>query len=189
MATGNKKRRTVFIKRGFQTRFILWVVGLLVLCCLCSAAVLYPLLSSEMNTQLTSSHPNFEAAGGRLIIAIVLGNVLAIVVAALATAVVILYVSHKIAGPLYRFEMICEQVGSGNLDVSTGLREADQLKGLSEAFGKMLTQLRDRRSNQSASLEKAKGNLNALRAVVSDTEATSELESLEKLLTSLSEEA
>lgn len=189
MSNGTKKRKTVFIKRGFQMRFITWVIVLLILCGVCSAAVLYPFLSSEITNELNAGHRNVADIKGHLAIAIVIGNVLAIIVAALATTVVILYISHKIAGPLYRFEKICKEIGSGNLNVSAGLREKDQLEGLSEAFGEMLTQLRDRRSNQYKRIETARKDLNVLQEALSDPSKSKELiKSIDKLLASLAEE-
>ncbi|MBM4065043.1 MAG: HAMP domain-containing protein [Planctomycetes bacterium] len=168
MRNGKKMRRTIFIKRGFQMRFIIWVIALLILCGICSAAVLYPFLSSEISSELSTGHRDAEDIKRHLALAIIIGNVLAVIVAALATTVVILYISHKIAGPLYRFEMICKEVGRGNLNVYAGLREKDQLGGLSEAFSEMLAQLRSRCSDQYTRLETARKNLSELKNALSD---------------------
>lgn len=189
MSNAKKKRRTVFIKRGFQMRFIYWVIGLLAVCCLCSAAVLYPLISSELSSGLTSGHLDVGGIKGNLLLAILVGNGLAIIVAALAATVVVLYISHKIAGPLYRFESICKEIGSGNLNVSTGLRSTDQLEGLSEAFGEMLNQLRNRRKDQHTRIETARRELSALPNELSDQSASKRIvESVNSQLASLSEE-
>ncbi len=189
MSNKTYKRRTLFIKRRYQATFIAWVIGLLIVCCLCSAAVLYPLLSSEVSSQLSAGHRNTGQTGDRLVLVILTGNLLAIIVAALASTVVILYISHKIAGPLYRFERVCEEVGRGNFDVSAKLRDADQLKDLSQAFAAMLVQLRDRQHGQRVRLEKARENVDALRDSLADGHANPEaLASLRNLLGTLVEE-
>ena len=189
MSNKTKKRRTIFIKRSFQMRFIFWVIALLIMCGLCSAAVLYPFLSSEMNNKLISGHLDIGNIKRNLAIAIIIGNVLAVIVAALATTVVILYISHKIAGPLYRFEMVCKEIGRGNLNVYAGLREKDQLEGLSEAFSEMIAQLREWRNEQNKRLEAARESLNILQDTLSDNSASKELiESVDKQLKSLAEE-
>ena len=186
MGNGKKMRRTVFIKRGFQMRFIIWVIALLILCGLCSAAVLYPFLSSEMSSKLSTGHRDIGDIKKHLALAIIIGNVLAVIVAALATTVVILYISHKIAGPLYRFEKVCNEIGRGNLDASAVLREHDQLEGLSEAFINMLTQLRNRRNDRLTHLEAVRNGLNELKETLSDQPAAKKLvESVEKPLTIL----
>lgn len=188
MSNAAKKRRTVFIKRGFQMRFVTWVIALLIMCCLCSAIVLYPFISSEISSELTAGHRNVEDVKKHLALAIVIGNVLAIIVAALATTVVILYISHKIAGPLYRFERVCKEIGSGNLNVSAGLREKDQLEGLSNAFEEMLIQLRSRLNDRCERIEAARNTLRMLKdAVPGSPDNEKHVETLDKLLTSLSE--
>lgn len=189
MGSGKKMRRTVFIKRGFQMRFITWVIVLLILCGICSAAVLYPFLSSEISSKLSTGHRDVGDIKKHLALAIIIGNVLAVIVAALATTVVILYISHKIAGPLYRFEMICKEIGHGNLNVSAGLREKDQLGGLSEAFSEMLAQLRSRCSDRYMRLETARNNLNALQGALSDPAMSRKLvESVDSTLALLADE-
>ncbi len=189
MGSGKKMRRTVFIKRGFQMRFITWVIVLLILCGICSAAVLYPFLSSEISSKLSTGHRDVGDIKKHLALAIIIGNVLAVIVAALATTVVILYISHKIAGPLYRFEMICKEIGHGNLNVSAGLREKDQLGGLSEAFSEMLAQLRSRCSDRYMRLETARNNLNALQGALSDPAMSRKLvESVDNTLALLADE-
>lgn len=189
MGSGKKMRRTVFIKRGFQMRFITWVIVLLILCGICSAAVLYPFLSSEISSELSTGHRDIGDIKKHLALAIIIGNVLAVIVAALATTVVILYISHKIAGPLYRFEMICKEIGRGNLNAYTKLREHDQLEGLSEAFSNMLTQLRSRCSDRYMRLETARNNLNALQGALSDPAMSRKLfESVDSTLALLADE-
>jgi methyl-accepting chemotaxis protein len=172
MNNTKSKRKTVFIKRGFQMKFIYWVIGMLAVCCLCSAGVLYPMMSSEVSSGMTSGHLDIGGVKNNLLFAILIGNGLAIIVAALATTVVILYITHKIAGPLYRFEGVCEEIGNGNLNVSTGLRSKDQLEGLSDAFRGMLTQLRDRRKDQHTRLEMARSELNSLPDALTDQSAS-----------------
>ena len=54
MSEAKVQRKTVFIQKGFQARFIAWVIALLLLCLLFSGAALYPLLTSEVNSKLTS---------------------------------------------------------------------------------------------------------------------------------------
>ncbi len=189
MRNGKKMRRTVFIKRGFQMRFITWVVALLILCGICSAAVLYPFLSSEISSEFSTGHRNIGDIKRHLALAIIIGNVLAVIVAALATTVVILYISHKIAGPLYRFEKVCNEIARGSLDASAVLREHDQLEGLSAAFGNMLTQLRNSRNERHIHLEAARNGLNALKETLSGQPAARELvASVEKPLAMLAGE-
>lgn len=141
-------RRSVFIKKAFQGRFIASVLLMIILFGLCSAGLIYWLISGDLQSQSQSAHINIANAWERLGLSILIGNIVAAVVAGLSAIIVVLYISHKIAGPLYRFETLCRQIGEGNLDGVTHVRENDQLQELAVAFTKMVEQLRQRRDQQ-----------------------------------------
>lgn len=48
-----------------------------------------------------------------------------------------LFITHRIAGPLYRFEQCFKQVTSGDLTVRARLRKGDQARELMESFNTM----------------------------------------------------
>lgn len=48
------------------------------------------------------------------------------------------FMTHKIAGPLYRIRMLLNEVQKGNLDVNFKLREGDQLQGLAHALNDLI---------------------------------------------------
>lgn len=56
--------------------------------------------------------------------------------------------SYKIAGPLYRFEKLREQVNNDDLDIITAIREKDQLHDLAKAFMVMINKLSARKQKQ-----------------------------------------
>jgi methyl-accepting chemotaxis protein len=62
-------------------------------------------------------------------------------VVTMAIALITVFFSHKIAGPIYRIEKSFEQVGSGDLTVKTRLREHDQLAPLAEDVNGMVQSL------------------------------------------------
>jgi len=155
-------RRSVFIKKAFQGRFIASVLLMIILFGLCSAALIYWLIGSDLQSQAQSAHVNIANAWERLGLSILIGNIVAAVVAGLSAIIVVLYISHKIAGPLYRFETLCRQVGEGNLDGVTHVRENDQLQELAIAFTEMVGQLRQRRDQQQALLTELQIQLDML---------------------------
>jgi nitrogen fixation/metabolism regulation signal transduction histidine kinase len=53
---------------------------------------------------------------------------------AIGAVFVTLYISHKIAGPLYRIQVCLDEMGDGDLTVRAKLRTHDQLIRLAEAF-------------------------------------------------------
>lgn len=152
MNNNQPKRRHIFIKKGFQGRFILGAFTIILLSGLCSAILVYWITGDDLHAQSLSAHANIVNAWERLGVSIMIGNVVSILVAGTVAVVSVLYASHKIAGPLYRFETLCEQVGNGKLDGVTSLRENDQLQELGRAFVGMVAKLRSRQDRQDSLL-------------------------------------
>lgn len=163
MSTQPVKRRHVFINKAFQGRFIFSVFLLILLSGLCSALLIYWLTGGDLQAQSQTAHANIMTAWERLGLSIFIGNVVALVIAGVVAVVVVVYASHKIAGPLYRFEKLCEQIGDGQLDAITTLRENDQLQQLAAAFTLMVDKLRVRKKQQLAHIELINVQLEALK--------------------------
>jgi methyl-accepting chemotaxis protein len=52
-----------------------------------------------------------------------------------------LILSHKIAGPVYRFEQSSKRIANGDLSLRIKLRQGDELKELADIFNKMTENL------------------------------------------------
>lgn len=148
MTNTTTQRRHFFIKKAFQTRFILGVLGLIILSSLGSALLIYWMTGGDLQAQSQSAHANLVTAWERLGLSILLGNAVAILIVGAVTVISVLHSSHKIAGPLYRFETLCRDIGEGKLDTVTQLRENDQLQELAQSFSVMVTGLTDRRDQR-----------------------------------------
>lgn len=142
------QRRKVFIKKDFQGRFILGAFALILLSGLCSALLIYWMTGGDLQAQSQSAHASIVNAAQRLGISIFIGNLVATLVAGGLAVAAVLHASHKIAGPLYRFETLCREVGEGHLETVTHLRENDQLQDLALSFATMVAKLRDRRDQR-----------------------------------------
>lgn len=66
-----------------------------------------------------------------------------------------IYVTHKIAGPVYKMKRLLGQVGQGNLRVEARLRKGDELRDFFEAFTKMVANLRTLEKQQLDYVDKA----------------------------------
>ncbi len=159
------KRRTVFIQRAFQGRFIAWMLVMILLFAVCSAFILYLLLASDLQSEARSAHLRIADTWQKLGTSIVIGNLVSAVFAGICVAVVVLYISHKIAGPMYRFQKLFGEVGRGNLDLSASLREHDQMKELAAAFDDMLEALRRQREERAAAVRDAVAAVQQLQAL------------------------
>ena len=138
------KRRNIFIKKAFQGRFIIHVLLLILLSGLCSALLVYWLTGNDLQSQIQTAHINIKETWNRLGLSLLIGHIIAITVAGTLTVYTVLYALHKIAGPLYHFELLCKQISEGKLDMPIALREGDQLQDLAKAFAVMVENLNAR---------------------------------------------
>lgn len=157
------KRRTLFIQPAFQGRFIASMLGLILLFAVCSAFILYLLLASDLESEARSAHLRIVDTWQKLGLSIVIGNVVSALFTGISVIVVVLYISHKIAGPMYRFQKLFAEVGGGNLDMTASLREHDQLKELAASFDEMLATLRKRRDERLAAIRDAAAAVHELQ--------------------------
>ena len=176
-------RRTVFIKKAFQGRFVVAVLLNLLLFALLSASLLYFLMHDDLQASRNSAHLAVESLWAKIGFIVLLGNVVAALIVGVTATRTVIRRSHRIAGPLYRFEQVCRQVAEGELDVHTGLRESDELKDLSNAFSNMLTGLRSARDRRGEALAQAELLMAELGARVEpDPEAVRLMTSLRRAL-------
>ncbi len=67
-----------------------------------------------------------------------------------------IYVTHKVAGPVFKMKLLLRQVGSGKLNFETGgLRKGDELQDFFEEFQDMVEKLKARQAQEVAALERA----------------------------------
>jgi methyl-accepting chemotaxis protein len=69
------------------------------------------------------------------------GGIIVGLVIAIASSIVVLLMTHRIAGPMYRFERYAQEVGSGQLSQGLKIRKKDQFQTLVNAFNKMTQDL------------------------------------------------
>lgn len=127
------QRRTVLIKRALQLKYIGMVfVSVLLASCIVGLDMYYTMARMLLkdNPGLAPAITQFNA-----IILLKLGLYLAIML------LISLYVSHRFAGPIYRFEKSAQIVSSGDLTHRVSLRAGDELLELQEEFNGMLGSL------------------------------------------------
>jgi hypothetical protein len=163
---GKNKRsvKGLLINRRFQLKYTLIVVFLAVVISTVLGVLLYHRVSE--NTTLTldnlralAAPAEFLEQSGRalrdrdrevmlLLVASLLGLVLAITVLGI-------YVTHKVAGPLYVMSRYLRDIEAGSLREVRALRKGDDLVEFYEIFQQMLAALQDREKRDIAALEGA----------------------------------
>ena len=66
-----------------------------------------------------------------------------------------IYITHKVAGPIYKMKMLLTQVGEGKLTFYGKLRKGDELQDFFETFATMVETLKARQRREVADLDAA----------------------------------
>ena len=132
-------KKKYFIDKRLQTKYALLTILLLLIYSMLFAFILFTPYIFKLETGTTLEE---KAAAARMLLELhksvwpALGTVVAIL------GILSIYVTHKIAGPVYRFKRDLAEVCAGNLDISFRLRRRDDLKDLAESLNMVIAELR-----------------------------------------------
>ncbi len=137
MVTQKDRRKNYFIKKEFQRKFILRFCGLVVLGSIISGIVLHLLSRGTVTTAFVNSRLSIVSTADYILPALVGSSLVAIFLIGIATAIVVMYHSHRIAGPLFKVERSAREIGAGDLTVKVKLRSTDEMAKLADCFNEM----------------------------------------------------
>jgi methyl-accepting chemotaxis protein len=172
------KRRQFLINKSFQYRYIAWVVGAM-------AAAAFVILLDVFITL----HRHCVDAGLQISVMDLYNptaplTVIKLIVFAAGLIVTSLVLSHRIAGPLYRFKVSADKVAAGDLSLRVTLRQEDEFRDFQETFNAMLESLRVKVAKDAATAAEIVVKLDLLAKDASMSPAT--VESLRRLSAELS---
>lgn len=138
---GKFKRSQILINKPFQLRFSLfvcsWIFGL---------SIIYPVLIYKLYDfffRYMSADPNgpqiaiLKSSRNQMLILLLVLELVFLAV----TFLISLYLSHRIAGPLYKLDKYMKLAGQGNLE-PVSFRKKDFFKELESGFNEMLLGVR-----------------------------------------------
>lgn len=168
------RRRNYYIKKEFQRNFILKFCALVILGGLISGAIVYVMSSSTVTTTFENSRLTIKSTADFILPALLLSSAIAVALIGIATIVITLFTSHKIAGPLYRMEKDVNEVAAGNLGMNFHLRSTDELKPLAVSLDMMVHQLKAR-------VESIRNGISELDALIGRSETGKNADVMNKL--------
>ncbi|MBI2401070.1 MAG: methyl-accepting chemotaxis protein [Deltaproteobacteria bacterium] len=128
------KRKKLYIKKEFQTDFSIKFLILIAMESVLAIGLFIYLSRGTFITGYSGAELVIARTGAYFLPTVLLANLALIGVTAVAGFIIMLAYSHKIAGPLYRFEKSIDEMASGDLTSRFNLRANDQLE---ELAGKM----------------------------------------------------
>lgn len=172
------RRKRYLINRKFQLNFIAIFIGLIIIGSIFSLFLVYYLSSDTITATVENFHPTFQKTSQVLLPAFIYTNLITISVISLAAFIIILYKSHKIAGPIYRFEKDLAEIDKGNLSLNFSLRKNDQFKRTYRDLEKLAKSLEIRMKSLTDRTEHISMELNKLRSSLQGVEDSGVVRSL-----------
>jgi len=131
------KRRQVYVKKDFQFRFMLRFCLVILIGAGISSALLLAFSQGTLTSSFQDSRLVVRETSMAILPAVVYTNLINLGLISLASILVTLFVSHKIAGPLYRFELELNRIADGDLTRDIHLRQHDQITDIAKSLNNM----------------------------------------------------
>ncbi len=157
------QRRNYFIKKEFQAKFILKFCILIISACAVMGALIYFLSTKTATTSFENLRLIVKSTSNFILPTLILSSLVAIIFISTATIIVVLFISHRIAGPLYRLEKSLAEIGSGNLAVDVRLRKSDEIKALAASVNNMIRNLRNPISSSQEKIKELEGEVSRIK--------------------------
>ncbi len=135
------KRRNYFIKRDFQLKFIIKFCLILFVGIILSTLLVFVFSQETLTSSFDNSRLMIQNTGYAIMPTLLITNLITLGIITLAAIGVTLFVSHKIAGPMFRFEQDMKKISNGDLLVRINLRQKDQFSEMAKAFNEMASNL------------------------------------------------
>ena len=132
------RRSTIFIKKNLQLRYMV----LIVLSVLCGLAIMTFELTATLS-DLFDTYPVLVQPIYDEFIPIAASFFYKILIYLLFVVVISAFLSHKMAGPVYRFEQVCKAVAKGDFSQRVHLRKGDQFIELQDDFNAMMDRVEE----------------------------------------------
>lgn len=133
------KRNTYYIDPEFQSRFIVKFCCLVVLGAALTIGVLYCLAQYATTIAIVKARVQVTTATDFILPFLLQTVTIVAVIVSLASIGVTLFVSHRIAGPMFRFKETLKELCGGNFTHQVRLRKGDQLQPFATEFNEMIT--------------------------------------------------
>ncbi len=135
------RRKNYFINKPFQAEFILKFCGVVALGAIFFGVILYGISSRTLTTSFENSRLVVKSTADYLLPGLLFGGLIVGLLTAIVASIIVLLMTHRLVGPIYRFEKYAQKIGSGELSPDLKIRKKDQFQNLVNTFNKMASNL------------------------------------------------
>lgn len=148
------KRRNYYIDKKFQTQFMVKFCLIIFIGGLLSVGLTMLVSQDTLTTNYNGSKLVIEQTSMAIMPSVITATIVTTVVISIIAVGVMIFVSHKIAGPIYRFENDLKVVAEGDLNKKFRLREGDQFSVVVSSLNDMVGSLNEKVSEVYDDLDK-----------------------------------
>ena len=127
------QRRTILVKKALQVKYM----ALVFVSVLCASLIIGGDIYYNLYRLIVTEAPSLAAAASQFNLVILVKLILYLALMLLISV----FVSHRFAGPIFRFEKSAQSVAKGDLTHRVSLRTGDELMELQEEFNAMIAGL------------------------------------------------
>ncbi len=131
------RRKILIVDKEFQNKFIIKFFAMVTAGSVVTGTIIYSFCGRTLTTVFRDSRLKIMSTADFIFPGLVLSAILVILVVGAATVFMALYVSHRIAGPVYRMHQDILSLHAGNLKQIFRLRDKDEMKPLAQALNDM----------------------------------------------------
>src|SRR5574344_2438109 len=137
------RRTNYFIKPGFQSRLTAIFILIVIIVANIVGALVYGFSVIKLEDSLVDE-AKLPVDSKQLGQALLPGVIIAELISIFIVAFICIFVTHTIAGPVYRMERVARNIGDGDLTHFIKLRPKDELKDLADTMNEMTMGLRNK---------------------------------------------
>lgn len=141
--SNDNRRKIILINKPFQIKMILKFIALNILLMAMFSIMIYIFTNSEIESNLNRAHITFTNVKDMLMPLVLTLSAINIILSSIIITGFVLFASFRIAGPLYRFNAIIEDLGNRKFNTITSLRKDDQLYQCSVSLHDTVSSLKD----------------------------------------------
>ncbi|MDN5278899.1 MAG: hypothetical protein PWR01_2864 [Clostridiales bacterium] len=169
-----RRRKNYFIKPGFQSRLTAIFILIVIIVANIVGALVYGFSVEKLENKLVEES-KLPIDSKQLGQALLPGVIIAELISIFVVAFICIFVTHTIAGPVYRMERVVRNIGEGDLTHFTKLRPKDELKDLADAMNDMTMGLRNK-------VITLKESLGQIQEGISGAKASGKMDKLDEAL-------
>lgn len=172
------RRRIVLIDHRFQLRMAAAFIALQIVLTGLFAVALYLFMDSEIHADLASAHASYQSLSQMLFPIVVILSVFSVLLSVVLSTVFVVLLSHKIAGPMYRFRAVLEALAARKFESFRSIRPDDQLGELASSLDKAVATVKQDVEDVRLEISRARSDLAAGQI----SELSERLETLDRVL-------